>query len=57
MKTSRLKALEVRVMQLDVTEQESVDRLARDLGDQRIDRLTTADSGTFWTHDGEQMPW
>jgi len=22
-----------------------------------IDRLTTADSGTFWTHEGEQMPW
>ena len=54
---SELKALDVRVMQLDVTDQESVDRLARDLGDQRIDRLTTADSGTFWTHEGEQMPW
>lgn len=22
-----------------------------------IDRLTPADSGTFWTHEGEQMPW
>lgn len=22
-----------------------------------IDRLTTADSGTFWTHEGVQMPW
>jgi len=22
-----------------------------------IDRLTPADSGTFWTHEGQQMPW
>jgi len=22
-----------------------------------IDRLTRADSGTFWTHEGVQMPW
>ena len=22
-----------------------------------IDRLTPADSGTFWTHAGQQMPW
>jgi len=36
---SDLKALDVRVMQLDVTDQESVDRLARDLGDQPIDLL------------------
>lgn len=36
---SDLKALGVRVMQLDVTDQESVDRLARDLGDRPIDLL------------------
>jgi len=34
-----LKALDVRVMQLDVTDQESVDRLAHDLGKQPIDLL------------------
>lgn len=34
-----LKALGVRVVQLDVTNQESVDRLARDLGDHPIDLL------------------
>jgi len=34
-----LEALGVRVMQLDVTDQESVDRLARDLGQQPIDLL------------------
>jgi NAD(P)-dependent dehydrogenase (short-subunit alcohol dehydrogenase family) len=36
---SELKALDVRVLQLDVTDQVSVDRLARDLGDQPIDLL------------------
>jgi len=36
---SDLKALEVRVMQLDVTDQVSVDRLAHDLGNQSIDLL------------------
>jgi len=36
---SDLKALDVRVMQLDVTDQESVDRLASDLGNQSIDLL------------------
>jgi NAD(P)-dependent dehydrogenase (short-subunit alcohol dehydrogenase family) len=36
---SDLKALDVRVMQLDVTDQKSVDRLARDLGDRPIDLL------------------
>jgi NAD(P)-dependent dehydrogenase (short-subunit alcohol dehydrogenase family) len=34
-----LNALEVRVMRLDVTDQESVDRLANDLGDEAIDLL------------------
>lgn len=36
---SDLKAIDARVMQLDVTDQESVERLARDLGDQSIDLL------------------
>ena len=36
---SDLKALGVRVMQLDVTDQKSVDRLARDLGDHPVDLL------------------